>query len=687
MKLTRFALSAALIAAFSVAAAAEETPLKALPYTPALDVTAMDRSVSPCEDLYQFACGGWMKNNPIPADEARWGVYSKVADENRRYLWGILGELSEGAAAAGRSADQRKLGDYYGACMNETAVNQAGLKPLQPLLDRIGALKDRRDLPALLAGLHIDLQNRRAFFSFGSGQDFADATQVIAFVNAGGLGLPERDLYLKNDARSKKMRAAYQAHVAKTFELLGDSKAAAAAAAKLVLTHETELARHTLSPVERRDPYKTANRYDAAKLQALTPGFDWSAYRSALGAPAEMPVVNVNEPKFMRALGKQWQTLSVAQLQTLLRWQVSSSLAPFLDQAWQDESFAFFGKTLMGVPTQKARWKRCVELVDVQLGEALGQEFVARNFSPELKARVVTMTAQIKTAMAKSLDGLDWMSPETKTKAREKLTSMVDKVGYPERWRDYGSFAVERADFLGNVMRGNAFELRRDLAKIGKPLDRGEWGMTPQTVNAYYNPQMNDINFPAGVLQPPLFDGKIDDAPSYGNTGGTIGHELIHGFDDEGRQFDAQGRLKNWWGKKDSQAFSRRAACVVKQYAQYTVIDELKINSKLTLGEDLADLGGMVLAIAAWREQVKGMKLEDRDGLTPEQRFWVGFAQWDCSHGRPEFERLHAATDPHSPGRYRINGVAVNLPEFAQAFACKPGQKMVRSAAERCKVW
>jgi len=339
------------------------------------------------------------------------------------------------------------------------------------------------------------------------------------------------------------------------------------------------------------------------------------------------------------------------------------------------------------VPQLKARWKRCVELVDNQIGEALGQEFVARNFSPELKAKTQQMTEQIERAMAQRVKALAWMSPATQTRALEKLHSIVNKIGYPDVWRDYSALEIKRDDFLGNVQRGNAFEARRQLNKIGKPLDRGEWGMTPQTVNAYYNPQMNDINFPAGVLQPPLFDTKLDDAPSYGNTGGTIGHELIHGFDDEGRQFDAKGNLKDWWAKKDGRAFEKRAACVVEQYAQYTIVDDIKINSRLTLGEDLADLGGMVLALAAWREQTATQKLAPIDGLTPEQRFFIGFGQWDCNTARPEALRVQALTNPHSPGRYRINGVAVNMPEFAQAFACKPGQKMVKEESKRCKIW
>jgi endothelin-converting enzyme/putative endopeptidase len=664
-----------------------EAPLSALPYTPSLDTKAMDRSVDACEDLYQFACGGWMKSNPIPDDQARWSVYSKAANDNQRYLWGVLQELAQPAPAGTvREPHQVQIGDYFAACMNEEAVAKAGLAPVQAWLDRIAALKGRGELPALLADLHRHLGGGRLLFGFGSGQDFADSQRVIAFAVAGGLSLPERDYYLKTDAKSRELRAQFQAHVARMLELGGSSATQAAAQAKVVLAFETRLARASLGAVDMRDPYKSFNRFDATKLQKLTPAFDWAAYQRGLGIEPRNEL-NVTQPRFFKALNAALATQPLADIQTLLRWQVLSSSASMLSPAWADEDFAFFGKTLNGIPKQAPRWKRCVGRVDAQLGEALGREFVARNFSPELKTATIRMTKQIEAEMEKSVRALPWMSEATKAKALEKLHSIVNKVGYPDRWRDYSAYRVQRDDFGGNVVRGTAFEVARDLAKIGQPLERGEWGMTPQTVNAYYNAQMNDINFPAGVLQPPLYDAKMDDAPNYGNTGGTIGHELVHGFDDEGRQFDAQGNLKDWWTRKDAKAFKQRAACVSNQYAQYKVVDDIKINSKLTLGEDLADLGGLVLAWSAWQTHVAGQSLPEMDGLTPEQRFFVGFAQWDCSHTRPEAARVHAATDPHSPGRYRINGVVVNMPEFEKAFNCKPGQAMVKPAAQRCKVW
>ncbi|MCV2370590.1 M13 family metallopeptidase [Roseateles oligotrophus] len=685
------ALALTCSAAISAPSAALEQPLSALPYTPSLDVQAMDRSIDPCEDFYQYSCGGWIKNNPIPDDQARWSVYNKLAVENQRYLWGTLVKLAassqNSADKAALSANQIKMGDYFGACMNEDAANARGLQALAPLLDRIKSVDGKTQLPALLAELQLATNNARFYFSLSSGQDFADSSRVIAFASAGGISLPDRDYYLKSDPKSVKLRQQFVAHVARMFELMGKAPQAAAQAARSVLATETALARASLTQVDKRDPYKSFHKFDARGVQALTPNFDWTNYRQALGLPADLNEYNVTEPAFFKAVGDLLKKSSLEDIKTYLSWQLLSSQAAHLSAELVQADFDFFGHTLNGVPQLKPRWKRCVELVDAQLGEALGQEFVRDNFSPELKAMTQEMTQEIEAAMAVSIKSLSWMSAATKERAMEKLHAIVNKVGYPDQWRDYSALTVAQGDFLGNVQRGNAFEARRQLAKIGKPLDRAEWGMTPQTVNAYYSGQMNDMNFPAAVLQPPLFDPKIDAAPNYGNTGGTIGHELIHGFDDEGRQFDAKGNLRDWWGKKDGKAFEQRAACVADQYAQYTIVDDIKINSKLTLGEDLADLGGMVLAMTAWKAHTANMKLEPREGLTPEQRFFVGFAQWDCNNARPESLRVQAATNPHSPGRYRINGVTVNMPEFEKAFACKPGQAMVKPDAKRCKVW
>ncbi|HEX7637744.1 MAG TPA: M13 family metallopeptidase, partial [Burkholderiaceae bacterium] len=654
-----------------------------LPYTPALDVGAMDPSADPCDDFYRYACGGWQKKNPIPPDQPSWDVYSKMAQENRRVLWGILDRLS--AQGSERTPDQQKIGDAFAACMDESGVDARGLAPLQPLLAEVAGMKSRRDLPRVLAHLQLATDDDGLLFGFGSGQDYADSTRVIAFANAGGLGLPDRDYYLKTDAKSKALRAAYVSHVARMFELAGDDAAAAAREAATVMSIETALARGTLTRVDQRDPHKLFHAATRRRLQAMTPAFDWKPYLAALGL-AGNDRFNVTQPGFYRALDAQLRRRPIGDFKVYLRWHLLHASAPFLGRAFVDENFAYFRRTLRGVPELAPRWRRCVALVDEQIGDALGQEFVKQTFSPELKARTQHMTRQIETAMENEIRNLDWMGPETKAKALEKLHGIVNKIGYPDKWRDYAALEIRRDDLLGNVERGNAFELRRQLAKIGKPVDRGEWDMTPPTVNAYYDAQMNDINFPAGVLQPPLFDGRLDDAPNYGDTGGTIGHELTHGFDDEGRQFDAAGNLRNWWTKKDAAEFDKRTDCLVEQYGKYVVVDDIHINSRLTLGEDLADFGGLVLALAAYRAQ----ELENpppalKDGFTPDQRFFIGMAQWACANDRPEQLRVLAATDPHSPPRYRVNGLVANFKEFETAFKCRPGQPM--APVHRCRVW
>jgi endothelin-converting enzyme/putative endopeptidase len=660
----------------------DEKPLSALPYTPSLDLNSMDKTADPCVDFYQYSCGGWMKNNPIPADQASWSVYGKLHEDNQRFLWGILDDLSK--KTVGRSANQQKIGDMFGSCMDEAAVEKAGAAPLKQQLDAIAALKNKKELAALLGQEHLSTEGSGLLFNFGSDQDFSDSSQVIAFALAGGLGLPDRDYYTKTDKKSEEIRQKYLAHVANMLELLGDKAAIAKNEAQSIMRIETALAKASLTRVERRDPHKLFHKMDRAQLQALTPDFDWNTYLTVAGIP-EVQTFNVTQPAFYKELDHQIQSNSLADLKNYLRWHVASANAPFLSSAFVRQNFDFYSRTLRGVQQLPPRWKRCVRLVDNLLGEALGQEFVNRAFSEDMKKRTVEMTKQIEEAMQEDIEQLTWMGPETKKQALEKLHSVVNKVGYPDKWRDYSSVTIRRGDFLGDVQRSIAFESHRQLNKIGKPLDRGEWGMTPPTVNAYYNPQMNDINFPAGVLEPPLYDIKLDDAPNYGNTGSTIGHELTHGFDDEGRQFDAKGNLRDWWTPQDAENFEKRAQCVVDQYAQYTVIDDIKINSKLTEGEDVADLGGTILAWAAWKAAEQGKQLENRDGFTPDQRFFIGLAQWACENQRPENQRVNAITDPHSPGKYRINGVVVNMPEFQQAFGCKAGQPMVKE--NRCRVW
>jgi endothelin-converting enzyme/putative endopeptidase len=664
------------------ATAAPDTPILSLPYTPGLDPEFMDRSADPCVDLYQYSCGGWMKKNPIPADQPRWNVYAKLAQDNEQFLWGILDDLSK--STAGRNANQQKIGDYFGACMNESAIEKLGAGPLKPSLDQINAMTAKRQLPALLARMHLRDAGSGMFFGFGSDQDFGDSAQVIAFATAGGLGLPDRDYYTKADPKSVDLRQKYVAHVQRMLELLGDTPDSAQREAARIMEMETALAKASLTRVERREPHNLYHKLDLAHVQALSPSFDWSVYLKGVGLGGQN-VFNVTEPAFYKALDEQLQAASLDDIKNYLRWHLVDSAAPYLSKAFVDEDFDFFGRTLRGIPQLRPRWKRCEALVDRQLGEALGQEFVSRTFTPDMKEKTLTMTRQIEQAMAAEIEQLSWMSPETKENAMLKLHSIANKIGYPDKWRDYSSVTILSNDFAGNVERATEFESKRELNKIGKPVDRTEWAMTPPTVNAYYNPRMNDINFPAGVLQPPLYDPRMDDAPNYGNTGGTIGHELTHGFDDQGRKFDAQGNLKDWWTSDDSRNFEARAQCVVDQYAQYVVVDDIKINSKLTEGEDIADLGGLILAWIAWKDQTANERLESRDGLTPDQRFFVGNAQWACENERPEDLRANAITDPHSPGKYRVNGLVVNMPQFQKAFSCKAGQPLAKETP--CRIW
>jgi endothelin-converting enzyme/putative endopeptidase len=679
LAISLLALATCIGAAFAQTA---QLPLTSFPYTPGLDVAAMDQTADPCVDFYQYTCGGWMKNNPVPVDQPRWNVYAKLAQDNQLYLWGILEDLA--SRKQDRSAPQQKIGDYFAACMDEAAVEKLGAKPLQHDLARIDGLKSKHDLAPLLAQLHLATANRGLFFGFGSNQDFADSSSVIAFAGAGGLGLPERTYYIKDDDKSKDIRAKYVRHVENTFVLLGESPAVSRRDAAKVMEIETDLAKASLSRVDRRDPYKVFHKMDRMGLMGLTPEFDWGGYLKVVGQE-QLDSFNVTEPEFYKEFDRLLRTRSLADIKAYLRFHLASAASPFLSSKFVAEDFDFNEKTLRGVEQLRPRWKRCVTLVDQQLGEALGQEFVSRAFGPELKTSTLRMTVQIEQAMGKDIEQLDWMSPATKELALAKLHSIVNKIGYPDKWRDYSSVSIARGDFFGNVERATKFEAARELAKIGKPLDRGEWDMTPPTVNAYFDAQMNDINFPAGILQPPLYDPKMDDAPNYGNTGGTIGHELTHGFDDQGRKFDAKGNLKDWWTPEDAKAFEARAQCIVDQYSTYTIVDDVKINGKLTNGEDIADLGGLLLAWMAWKAETAGKELAARDNLSPEQRFFIGYAQWACANDRPENLRVRAVTDPHSPAKYRVNGLMVNIPEFERAFSCKPGQSMV--SANRCRVW
>jgi endothelin-converting enzyme/putative endopeptidase len=654
-----------------------------LPYTPSLDVTAMDRSADPCVDFYQFACGGWVKNNPIPADQSSWSTYGKMQDENRTLLRALLEQAERGGAS--RTPNQQKIGDYYAACMAEPVIDERGASPLAPQLDAIAKMRSISDMARIVADSHARVVALRSMlFSVDAEQDARDSTETIAGVDQSGLGLPDRDYYLKDDAKSKDLRDRYVEHVTRVLQLVGDTAEQARAGARTVLRIETALARGHMSRVERRDPDNVYHRMSRGKLKELMPSWPWDQYFEQLGI-GDIKDLNVTSPGYFSTLEKQLTGVPLDDWRIYLRWHTALLGSPYLSAAFVNADFDFFSKTLAGARELQPRWKRCVNRVDRHLGEALGQVYVEKYFTADTRARTLRMVQQIESAMERDIKSLDWMSETTKKQALEKLHGVTNKIGHPDKWRDYSTVSITPDDFFGDATHAMAFDVRRHLDKIGKPLVRGEWYMTPPTVNANYDAQMNDINFPAGVLQPPAFDPKMDDAPNYGNTGGTIGHELTHGFDDEGRRFDAKGNLRDWWTEADGKEFERRASCISDQYSSYVAVDDVHVNGKLTLGEDVADLGGLILAYRAWLDETANKTIDQKDGLTPSQRFFVGYGQSWCSNTRPETLRMRAITDPHSPEKYRTNGVVSNMPEFAKAFACKAGQPMVKDPV--CKVW
>jgi putative endopeptidase len=651
---------------------------------PVLDVSSMDKSVDPCVDFFEYSCGGWIKKNPIPPDQASWGVYSKLQDDNKAELRSIL-ESAAASAGARRGEVTQRIGDYYASCMDEKAIEAAGAKPLAEALERIEKLSSKADIADVAASMgYLGVSYQSALFNFRSDQDFKDSTQVIAEADQGGLGLPDRDFYVKDDVKSQDLRKAYLTHVQKMLQLLGDKPDVAAAEAQTVMRIETELAKGSLTRVERRDPNNLYHKMTAQQLEQQSPSFHWAQYFTKVGFPS-LSSLNVTAPNFFKALNTELEKEDLSNWKTYLRWHAAHGSALYLSSSFVNEDFNFYGKTLQGREQLPPRWKRCTEDADNDLGEALGQAYVEKYFGPQAKQEALKMVKEIEAAMESDINSLPWMTLTTKQHALEKLRAVANKIGYPDRWRDYSKLEIVRGDEMGNVVRARQFEFSRQLAKIGKPVDRNEWQMTPPTVNAYYDGQKNDINFPAGILQPPLFSPQSDAAPNFGNTGGTIGHELTHGFDDEGRQFDAQGNLRDWWTPEDAKEFQTRANCISDQYSQYTIVDNIKINGKLTLGEDVADLGGLILAYMAWRSDTQTQKLEPIEGFTPEQRFFIGYGQSWCGNTRDEAKRLRATVDPHSPDKYRTNGVVSNMLAFREAFHCKTGSPMVRENA--CRVW
>ena len=655
---------------------AQETKATANPL-----VSALDKTADPCVDFYQFACGNWKKNNPIPSDQPIWSRFGELAERNREVLRGIL---ETAAKATNRTANEQKIGDYYATCIDEDAINKKGIAVLKPEFSRIDALKDKAGLPALMAHLHG--QGIDGLFGFGSGPDFKNAKEVIAQADQGGLSLPDRDYYLKDDASSVQLRKAYLEHVTNMFKLLGDAPDKAAAEAKAVMGIETALAKGATDRVERRDPEKIYHKVSQQDWQALTPSFSFTTYIADLHTPA-FTGLNVASPDFFKALDTELKSVSLDDLKTYLRWHLVHSQTSSLPKAFVDENFNFYSKTLAGTKELQPRWKRCVAATDGDLGDALGQVFVEKYYPPEAKERTLKMVNQLEAALHQDISELPWMSETTKKQALVKLDAIKNKIGYPSKWRDYSSLKIEKGDALGNSLRANEFEIHRQLEKISKPLDKQEWQMTPPTVNAYYDPTENDINFPAGILQPPFYDFKADDALNFGGMGAVIGHELTHGFDDQGALFDPEGNLKNWWTAEDTKAFKDRTQCIVDEYDQFIAVDDLHVRGKLTLGENTADNGGLRIAYMALMKSIadSGKQPEKIDGYTPEQRFFIGWGQIWCQNQTDQVARMLALNNEHSPGNYRANGVVQNMPEFQKAWGCKAGQPMVKANA--CHVW
>ncbi len=648
------------------------------------DLANLDRSISPCDDLYKFADGGWMKNNPIPPERAAWNVTNKLRDHNEQALRKIV-EDAAGGQSSQSGSNWRKIGDFYASCMDEAQVESAGLKPLDPEFERIAAIKDTTDLQAEIARLHRDGVD--AVFSFGSEQDLKDSSQVIAGAGQGGLGLPDRQYYLDDDDRSKQLRAGYLQHTTNMFKLMGDSDATAAAEAKTVLDVETTLAKASKKREDLRDPEANYHPMALAQLNDLTPHFAWASYFQGIGVPG-LKDADVGQLEFFKQVDSSITSVPLADWKIYLRWHLVHEFAAALPSKFVDENFDFYGRTLTGAKQLLPRWQRCVQSTSRRLGEALGQYYVERNFPPEAKARAHEMVENLTAALRQDLQTLDWMSPPTREQALKKLAAMNLKIGYPDKWRDYSKLQVDRGPYVENAVRADAFEVAYDLSKIGKPVDRGEWHMTPQTVNAYYSPLMNEIVFPAGILQPPLFDPKADDAINYGGIGSIMGHEMTHGFDDQGAKFDAQGNLKNWWTPDDLKNFQARGECIVAQFSSYEVEPGLFANGKLEEGESIADLGGLTLSFAAFEKTLAGKPAPPPlDGFTSEQRFFLGFAQVWAANLRPEYARLIAKTDPHPLDSLRVTGVMVNTPAFAKAFGCSADSKMVRPEAQRCRIW
>ena len=650
---------------------------------PGFSLDTIDKSIDPCVDFYQYACGNWIKNSEIPADQSMWGSFTELRDRNLDIERDIL--QKDAAGGANRSPVDQKIGDLYGSCMDEKAVDAKGIAPVKPELEAVAVVKDKHELMRELA--RLDMVGEGSLFNFYSSPDLHHAAQVIADIDQGGLTLPDRDYYIKDDQKMKDMRQHLVEYTTQLFTLAGQSPQQAADSAQTVLRIETTLATASMDRTARRDPKNRDHKMTRAEAVALGPDFYLNQYFVDVGAP-DFTEINVTNPNFFKQVNAALQSEPLDALKIYVSWHVLNAAAPWLLQPFVDANFKF-QQALSGQKEIQARWKRCVGLVDRELGEALGEKYVDVTFGAEGKQRMLKMVDALEASLSQDIHDLSWMSNETKNQAKVKLEAIRNKIGYPEKYRDYSSVVIKPDDLMGNIDRANTFESKRDIAKIDKPLDRKEWGMTPPTVNAYYSAAYNEIVFPAGILQPPFFDKSMDDAVNFGGIGVVIGHELTHGFDDQGRKFDPQGNLHDWWTAEDGKEFEQRVSCVANEYSSFVAVDDLHINGRLTLGENTADNGGARIALMALEKMIAedktGKEGQTIDGYTPEQRFFLGFGRVWCEKRRPEVSRTRVLTDPHSPGKFRIDGVVQNMPEFEKAWGCKAGQPMVSENA--CRVW
>jgi putative endopeptidase len=662
-------------------------PSKTAPTPPqkgvGINIANIDPSVKPCEDFFHYASGNWLKNNPIPAAESRWGSFQELANNNNATLRTILTNAAKNAAKAPKGSNAQKVGDFYASAMDSAAIEAAGLKYLKPHLDRIMAINSLADEQKFLADPKAHAGN--SWLSSGVQQDEKISTQYAVYMGQGGLTLPNRDFYLKEDARSKAIRAAYQTYQVNVFKLLGDDQATAEKNAAAVMRIEMRLAKASKSPVDLRDPYANYNKMTVAEANAAYPNLALAETLRGEGLGAAKEVI-VSQPEFLKEVSATMQQEPIADQKQYLRWHLVSSVTSALPKAYGDEAFKY-QQVLSGAKKQQPRWKRMLGSTDRALGEAFGQLYVDKAFSPEAKARAKQMIENLRTAYAERIQATDWMSAATKKEALVKLNAFTVKIGYPDKWKDYSALNVSRESYLNNLFAASEWANKDEISKFGKPIDRGEWGMTPPTVNAYYNPPMNEIVFPAGILQPPFYDPKADDAVNYGGIGAVIGHEMTHGFDDEGRQYDSKGNLRDWWTKEDAEKFNAKAALVGKQFDAFTPLDSVHVNGKLTMGENLADLGGLTIAYQAFEKTPQAKAQQKIDGFTPEQRFFLAYGQIWRTNTRDEYLRQQVQTDPHSPAMYRTNGPLMNMPEFYKAFGCQEGNKMMRPTAERSKIW